>query len=772
MAMLKWLVAVVVFVSISIWRVSETYLLFHSHELADYAEQHEIIINPQNYSFTEETSEDIPPFWPVRALHSYKMMHSIEALSYDTDPNRKFALVTYWCPDRAGNILHNMFSSVIWSIITNRTVLWKYEATDNVHVRNKPTSIDDRQFCEEIMELAKWLPSWDEWKVKLKLEDPVAIPIERTRLTFDESIQTVIFPQIPDIDSKNTRIHRIEWGEHPLDNPRFRSYISEMSEYQKVTAGMLYYDGIDFLYGMLLRELFNIKASTAIDKQIPADSFTIAVHSRHIVHGDDGSYINEEVDCLNEMMPRSKDTGCAVYIMSDREKSLHLLTEWAHSRNCTAVVASHDEYDESIVEEHGPFSGKGFIQDLAVASLARSGVIGDIRRSSFKLLLELVTYDREMDAWSRQLDRPSKLLTCKLPYHKVTGYDYGPGTPSFVRRRWLSPLVPVQVIEEYQKHHSASIVSTSMVDRSFVVGTYACPQDRGDLDTFLNTFLYAIVTNQTFVWHYDALGHCDSTSPCPPTLQECNQLIQPKSWLPSLSNSTWLTTSNLVSSNKHGSYQVYVNSQPLSSFNKHTFVQHLNKQPYAQIHDKLLAHGIDYLYGMLFDRLFDIADRPEFDFTSDAGHIPASKDCSVAFDDIELIQDPAQKVTKPARLCLDNLLSSRQGKCSVYTSHNSRNNNSNKAINIDLDAGTSHEKIIHHSDAVLTSLPAKSGYDYSMQFLRKMLFLSQSRHGYVGKESEKSNLILERIQYLRHDDTWALGRVPPIFPNFTECMAG
>jgi hypothetical protein len=58
-------------------------------------------------------ADEVPPFWPVRMMQQYKRWHSASAL--ETDPGigtRQFAIVYFYCPNRAGNILHNLFNSV------------------------------------------------------------------------------------------------------------------------------------------------------------------------------------------------------------------------------------------------------------------------------------------------------------------------------------------------------------------------------------------------------------------------------------------------------------------------------------------------------------------------------------------------------------------------------------------------------------------------------------------------------------------------------------
>jgi hypothetical protein len=83
--------------------------------------------------------------------------------------------------------------------------------------------------------------------------------------------------------------------------------------------------------------------------------------------------------------------------MSDRDCTISRLTTWLTNRNISVAVAQHDQHID-FLSEHGPFAGVGFFQDLALASTARSAIVA-MRRSSSDLLLELVVFNRKMEAW-------------------------------------------------------------------------------------------------------------------------------------------------------------------------------------------------------------------------------------------------------------------------------------------------------------------------------------------------------------------------------------
>jgi hypothetical protein len=93
-----------------------------------------------------------------------------------------------------------------------------------------------------------------------------------------------------------------------------------------------------------------------------AGTFSLALHSRHTVLGDDGSYITDEIKCLEKLLPsnRAKDK-CFVFLMSDRPKTIDALTRWLGQKNCTALANTDNELSTSssigFTDEMGPNQG-------------------------------------------------------------------------------------------------------------------------------------------------------------------------------------------------------------------------------------------------------------------------------------------------------------------------------------------------------------------------------------------------------------------------------
>ena len=192
------------------------------------------------------------------------------------------------------------------------------------------------------------------------------------------------------------------------------------------------------------------------------EALSIAIHSRHTVAEDDGSHVNLEQACLHQMLNETvgmidttssqpeRRRPCQVFIMSDRTSTLTELQQWIQETYGCAVWTHQDleqpdalHNDESSsktisgngVDEHGPFAGGGFLQDLELASLARHGLIGETRhgkkggRSSTALLQELMAYDRVMEQYGEHGVAPKSalpdLMVCRLPErYRGKGYSY------------------------------------------------------------------------------------------------------------------------------------------------------------------------------------------------------------------------------------------------------------------------------------------------------------------------------------------------------------
>jgi hypothetical protein len=439
---------------------------------------------------------------PLGVLRQYKKWHGVQALQreweedsstmkqqsnsskrssiHSNDRGRKFAVALYWCPDRAGNVLHSLFNTIIWAMITNRTLLFAWDVDNPPH--------NNESICNaQILQRQPWLPLYQDWKDKLhdlprdettgRLLPPVSLSMDATRRSYDEMLPLVYFPMIPDVlyDPKKSNnggggndddaaaaaasenddlrpprpatsaMYRNEWIHHPLRLAHYQAYIFDMPKrpYQHIMA-RLYSEGVEFLYGMLLEQFFTLfpleqqqqqqqqqHAATAVvvannnnndDHNEPAVSkiattdnntasttssasvFHVVVHSRHIAPADDGSYINYEMDCLEQVLnqhylaasnatndksnnsrggnknlqqQQQQQQECRIVVMSDRPKTVHLLRKWLqehpiyHSA-CTVLTTLDNTLgndDEMMMTSPGPVAEVRSIAFFCIVSL-------------------------------------------------------------------------------------------------------------------------------------------------------------------------------------------------------------------------------------------------------------------------------------------------------------------------------------------------------------------------------------------------------------------
>jgi hypothetical protein len=167
--------------------------------------------------------------------------------------------------------------------------------------------------------------------------------------------------------------------------------------------------------------------------------------------------------------------------------------KWGRTKVRLETIIFLDSTAE-LLEFSPVFKGIGFIQDLALSSNARSGIIGDSGRSSFMLLAEIIEYDRRIDDWKRGRDSPDSIPRCQLPSRfGRLGYNYGPGTPTFIGERTHEPMEPMQAFNQYKKHHSVEgvkleyLADAAIPNRLFAIGHIPCPLN--DLSDQVHAFL-------------------------------------------------------------------------------------------------------------------------------------------------------------------------------------------------------------------------------------------------------------------------------------------
>jgi hypothetical protein len=424
---------------------------------------------------------------PLQVFRQYQQWHSEESVRHSPH-NRTFALAYYSCPFQAGNRLHHYFNNLLWAIVTNRTVLWKYydratclgsqsmyagggeggmaEATiamkDLDLICEAANTVHD---CDEVLLRASWIPSYDEWANRLELSDPLTLNFWSTRPPQSAQrkrqrqgqrrrpppntnkngspLSHASYTNFTGVDSRTdwpVVSFPVMFGMSGSLNSEERRHILLCNDWARDIARKLHSLGLPFLYGMLFRESFSMTEQTlqGLPVTVPSvpytqsattrpseyDDFSIALHSRHSDPQNDGSDVSGEIRCLGKLLSKStwttttnthNTTACRVYLMSDRPLTLQNIQQWLHHINCSVVTTPHKQAGASFLQEHGPWSGRGFFQDLAVVSQARQGLIAKFSTTSSKLLLELMEYDRTMEAWERGDENRTELLQrCNL----------------------------------------------------------------------------------------------------------------------------------------------------------------------------------------------------------------------------------------------------------------------------------------------------------------------------------------------------------------------
>uniref|UniRef100_A0A7S3P6Z7 Uncharacterized protein n=1 Tax=Amphora coffeiformis TaxID=265554 RepID=A0A7S3P6Z7_9STRA len=385
---------------------------------------------------------------PEQVLEQYKAQHSVDVLRSEAvtqDPalgtERKFIVGHYYCPDRAGNFLHDFADALLMAMLSNRTLVWKF-ADD----QNYSPATNRKADCDKIMEMASWIPAWDEWRARYRLPEPLIITSRKYVKQYsgegrfvprDHSVvysnHPVLRPHLIHHLSDPTEI----WlGDVLLEQERAYTFASQLfgfensSSYAKNMVPSLYEKGNAFLYGMLLRhsvvfkqDLINSIQPYVIEDRSPQKHQIIGIHSRHVGATNDGSHVDKEMTCLDGILefhsrqiqhPWSESVRhCTLLVMSDRSATLDAIKVQGTQRNCSVVFLDHQEETSGANKydmEHGPFAGAGFFRDWMMVAQAQAGFIHFHERSSSALVYESSTYDNIVDGI---IDSP--VPRCSIP---------------------------------------------------------------------------------------------------------------------------------------------------------------------------------------------------------------------------------------------------------------------------------------------------------------------------------------------------------------------
>jgi len=367
------------------------------------------------------TANELPPF---QVLKTYIRQHSQQQLKHEWEDcksrnhcdainSRKFVVGMYSCPVEAGNRMHRFMNGLLWSVLTNRTLLARYgtsetcqeygerEHCDEVHEHCKPSH------CQEILHLSPWVPSFDEWNDTLVLP-----PVVRAEIPWKGQPDNVTQPYDNPTNPKVIRIgFQIAPDRQKLLQRRGISktpYLSLSSNLERLE--MIGKNGPYFAYGMMFEALFTMDPSLLPHKtnQVEDSSGieTYFLHSRHPKGKPEfDTYTWPEEMCIMKFEnATTKTKPCLYYLMSDREVTLNLLNKAIQNKmHCKVRMVGKRSQGKSFSNEHGPFAGRGYWEDVSLAIQARHGMIAfhmnrrHLVRTSTAIIRELVEFRQVLE---------------------------------------------------------------------------------------------------------------------------------------------------------------------------------------------------------------------------------------------------------------------------------------------------------------------------------------------------------------------------------------
>jgi hypothetical protein len=390
---------------------------------------------------------------PHRTLEQYKVWHSNDVLRTESSTqvnDRSFAMAYYSCPLQAGNRMHHFLNSIIWAIVTNRTILVKYLDSETCIYHQKAqtqiwhdpeicNAVNREQDCEKVLHRTEWIPTFTQWSKKISetkmsnvsdivtivanLSDIVTIVDYWSTRSYDKAArwERVRFPTLntttndsPKVDEMKDKVVDFPEivGKDDILGRRFQRQALLSTESARQRAEALFAEGTEFLYGMLFKNIFNLQWDPVTPDSLKMkmdgsvlSTYSIALHSRHR-KGQPGTFVKKEMECFDRLLkPLSENTACRVCLMSDRPKTIELLSKWVTEKyNCTIYTNDYNnskEESRSWLTEHGPNAGSRFYRDLDICQHFTDGFIGTGNgASSTQLLEEWVDFNRKISSLS------------------------------------------------------------------------------------------------------------------------------------------------------------------------------------------------------------------------------------------------------------------------------------------------------------------------------------------------------------------------------------
>ena len=304
----------------------------------------------------------------------------------------KFVVGRYSCPLEAGNRMFKFMNHLVWAIVTRKVFLWGYWDDESCRIEATAGELEIELYCDkmmnsvadckEVLQLAKWVPSWDEWSLKLNLTTQ---PVRACALGNNQH-DGFAFPMD---GSKVPRVIRVgQQNNLELGLILFQEEVAPELLHKQVSRNraraLFRSQGLYFGYGMLFEALFTLHPSLLPEPYaLDNGSSTYLLHSRHTLETDDGSDISLDESCMKKVIANRTDYSmpCIVFAMSDRAATRERLPLALAEFNCTAVFSNNTTGGSSVRYEHGPFAGRGYYEDLALVRNARRGFMAPNVRS-------------------------------------------------------------------------------------------------------------------------------------------------------------------------------------------------------------------------------------------------------------------------------------------------------------------------------------------------------------------------------------------------------
>jgi len=337
-----------------------------------------------------------PTYAPlISALRTYQEQHSLEHINDSTtDPdfcNRRFAVVTYACPQMVGNRMHEFLNGYIGAFVSNRTMLWQF-------CTRKPCQLDNEDDCNQVLERFPWISSawkfrqlWKHNKCEKSGEVVESLP-PRFRYMADEVSMCCGLDEMENsVISFGTNDAHEFYGVSPPN--------ARLTADGKLRAKLLFEHGENFGYGVLFRTAFryrnniienndrdllagglslrhtgatNTITQTLTETETSTDTprpFVIGVHLRHTGNEEEKNVDGWGINCTNRVLREMNVAGpCVVLLASDRNETIQ---KWYNSDliRCKIITSSHDKHHQAW-SEHGPFTGVIAMRDIELVSRA------------------------------------------------------------------------------------------------------------------------------------------------------------------------------------------------------------------------------------------------------------------------------------------------------------------------------------------------------------------------------------------------------------------